>query len=63
LETGKASVTVIEKPFFLPEMLLKQKIAQGLDTLWNKLASGGHREGVASETPDASVRPTLSRPF
>jgi hypothetical protein len=38
LEIGKATVTVIEKPFWLPEILLKQKITEGLDTLWNELA-------------------------
>ncbi|MHB8519242.1 MAG: hypothetical protein ACYDH9_00660 [Limisphaerales bacterium] len=37
-EIGKATVTVIEKPFWLPEMLLKQKIAERLDALCNKLA-------------------------
>jgi hypothetical protein len=37
-EIGKATVTVIKKPFWLPEMLLKQKITEGLDTLWNELA-------------------------
>jgi hypothetical protein len=37
-EIGKATVTVIGKPFWLPEMLLKQKITEGLDTLWNELA-------------------------
>jgi hypothetical protein len=36
--TGKATVTVIEKPFWLPENLLKQKIAEGLDTLSQELA-------------------------
>jgi hypothetical protein len=37
-EIGKATVTVIKKPFWLPEMLLNQKITEGLDTLWNELA-------------------------
>ena len=37
-EIGKATVTVIKKPFWLPEMLLKQRIAEGLDTLWNEFA-------------------------
>ena len=37
-EIGKATVTVIEKPFWLPEMLVKQKITEGLDTLWKELA-------------------------
>jgi hypothetical protein len=38
-EIGKATITVIEKPFWLPEMLLKQKISEGLDALRNELAS------------------------
>ena len=38
LETGQATVTVINKPFWLPEILVKQKITAGLDTLWNELA-------------------------
>ncbi len=37
-EIGKVTVTVIEKPFWLPEMVLKQKITEGLDTLWRELA-------------------------
>ena len=37
-EIGKAAVTIIDKPFWLPEMLLKQKITEGLDTLCDKLA-------------------------
>ena len=37
-EIGKAIVTVITKPFWLPEMLVKQKIMEGLDTLWEELA-------------------------
>lgn len=37
-EIGKATVTVIKKPFWLPEMLLKQKITEGLDALSNELA-------------------------
>jgi hypothetical protein len=32
-EMGKAAVTVTDKPFWLPEMLLKQKITEGLDRL------------------------------
>ena len=36
-EIGKATVTITDKPFWLPEMLLKQKITEGLDTLCNKL--------------------------
>jgi hypothetical protein len=32
-EIGKASVTINDKPFWLPEKLLKQKIAEGLDPL------------------------------
>jgi hypothetical protein len=38
LEIGRAIVTVIEKPFWLPEMLLKRKIEDGLNTFWNALA-------------------------
>jgi hypothetical protein len=37
-ELGKATVTVLEKPFWLPEGMLKQKIAEGLDTLLKTLA-------------------------
>ena len=37
-EIGKATVTVIKKPFWLPEMLLRQKITAGLDTLRNEPA-------------------------
>jgi hypothetical protein len=37
-EIGKAAVTVTDKPFWLPEMLLKQKITEGLDTFCNELA-------------------------
>lgn len=36
-EIGKAAVTVLKKPFWLPEALLKQKIMDGLDTLLKKL--------------------------
>jgi hypothetical protein len=38
-EIGKATVTIISKPFWLPEMFLKHKITEGLDTFWNELAS------------------------
>ncbi len=37
-EIGNASVTVSNKPFWLPETLLKRKITEGLDTLWKELA-------------------------
>lgn len=37
-EVGKAAVTITDKPFWMPEMLLKQKIAEGLDALWKELA-------------------------
>ena len=37
-EIGKAAVTIIGKPFWMPEMLLKQKIAEGLDALRKELA-------------------------
>ena len=33
-EIGKAAVTITDKPFWLPEMLLKQQITEGLDALW-----------------------------
>jgi hypothetical protein len=36
-EIGKAAITITDKPFWLPEMLLKQKITEGLDTLCNGL--------------------------
>lgn len=38
LTIGEAAVTVTDKPFWLPELLLKQKITEGLDTLCNELA-------------------------
>ena len=37
-EIGKAAVTINDKPFWLPETLLKQKITEGLDTFCSKLA-------------------------
>ena len=37
-EIGKATVTSIDKPFWLPEMFLKRRITEGLDTLWHELA-------------------------
>ncbi len=37
-EVGKATVTVIKKPFWLPEMLLKKKVTEGLDTLCQRPA-------------------------
>lgn len=40
IENGEAAVTVIEKPFWLPESLLKRKIAEGLDMLWKELSQG-----------------------
>lgn len=36
-EIGKASVTITDKPFWLPDILLKQKITEGLDTLCTEL--------------------------
>jgi hypothetical protein len=38
-EIGKAAVTITDKPFWLPETFLKQKITEGLDTLCNELGS------------------------
>jgi hypothetical protein len=31
-EIGKVALTITDKPFWLPEMLLKQKLAEGLNT-------------------------------
>jgi hypothetical protein len=36
-EPGKVAVTITDKPFWLPEMLLKQKITAGLDTFCTEL--------------------------
>ena len=38
-EIGKAAVTITDKPFWLPETLLKQKITEGLDIFCTELAS------------------------
>jgi hypothetical protein len=38
---GTVTVTVKDKPFWLPEALVKQKIADGLDTFGNALRNGG----------------------
>ena len=38
-ELGKAAVTITNKPFWLPEALLKQKITEGLDTFCAELVS------------------------
>jgi len=40
-ESGRAAVTITDKPFWLPEVFLKQKITEWLDTLDNKLAGQG----------------------
>jgi len=37
-EIGKAAVTITAKPFWLPEMLLKQKITEKLEILCDDLA-------------------------
>jgi hypothetical protein len=37
-EIGKATVTINQKPFWLPEMLLKAKITEGLNSLCDELA-------------------------
>ena len=37
-EIGKAAVTITDKPFWMPETLLKQKITEGLATLFDELA-------------------------
>ena len=34
---GEVVVTITDKPFWLPEMLLKQKLTAGLDTFCNEL--------------------------
>jgi hypothetical protein len=36
-EMGKAALTITDKPFWLPEMLLKQKLTEGLDTFCTDL--------------------------
>ncbi len=38
LGNGQATVTVVEKPFWVPESLLKLKITEGLDALGHELA-------------------------
>jgi hypothetical protein len=38
-EIGKAAVTIAERPFWLPKMVLRQKITEGLDTLCTELAA------------------------
>ncbi len=40
-EPGRGVVTIAEKPFWLPEVLLRQKIVEGLESLRAVLASGG----------------------
>ena len=39
LQTGKVAVTITDKPFWLPEMLLKEKITEGLNRLCEELTS------------------------
>ena len=36
-EIGQAAVTIIDKPFWLPEGLLKEKITEGLNKLCDEL--------------------------
>ena len=36
-EIGKAAVTITDKPFWLPEGILKRKITEGLDKLCDEL--------------------------
>jgi hypothetical protein len=48
-ETGKATITVIKKPFWLPEMLLKRKITEGLNMLCNELAQQRLRASMTSD--------------
>jgi len=37
-EIGKAAITITDKPFWLPEVLLKDKIAAGLEKLCHEQA-------------------------
>ena len=37
-EIGTADVTITDKPFWLPEVILKRKITEGLDKLCDELA-------------------------
>jgi hypothetical protein len=43
-EMGKGAVTVTDKPFWLPEALLRRKVTEGLDALWKELADVGRPE-------------------
>lgn len=36
-ETGNAAFTITDKPFWLPEMLLKEKLTEGLDRICKEL--------------------------
>jgi len=36
-EISKVALTITDKPFWLPEMLLKQKLTEGLDTFCTEL--------------------------
>ena len=38
-EIGKATVIIMHKPFWLPEVFLKRKITEGLDTFCTELAA------------------------
>jgi len=42
-EIGKAAISITDKPFWLPETLLKQKLMEGLDSLCSKLAGTTER--------------------
>ena len=37
LEVGEAAITITEKPFWLPEMVLKQKITDGLNKFCDEM--------------------------
>ena len=48
---GQVTVTITDKPFWIPEALLKQKLTEGLDTLCAELASS-----AARPNPDANQK-------
>lgn len=41
-ESGKAAVTISDKPFWLPEILLRRMIADRLEIVCNELTEGGN---------------------
>jgi hypothetical protein len=44
-EMGKGAVTIIDKPFWLPEALLRGKVTEGLDAFCKELADLRRPEG------------------